>query len=51
MEEARKTFENILRIKGKEIPPFDGKRYENVNIQTYWRWFLTGWTMHEGVAK
>ena len=46
MEEARKNFEAILVSKGKEIPTWDGLKYDNINIQTYWRWFLLGWTIN-----
>lgn len=45
MEEARKSFEAVLASKGKAVPPWDGRRYDNINIQTYWRWFLLGWTI------
>ena len=45
MEKAREKFESILAAKGKDVPVWDGRRYENINIQTYWRWFLLGWTM------
>jgi len=45
MNEARKQFEAILVTKGKRPPVWDGERYNNTNIQTYWRWFLLGWTM------
>lgn len=44
-EEARKQFEAILATKGKRAPGWDGDKYDNMNIQTYWRWFLLGWTM------
>ncbi len=45
MKEAREKFEAILVSKGKDTPEWDGLKYENINIQTYWRWFLMGWTM------
>lgn len=44
-EEARKQFEAILQSKGKRASGWSGERYDNINIQTYWRWFLLGWTM------
>ena len=43
--EARQVFETLLMSKGRKIPKWNGSRYENVNIQTYWRWFLLGWSM------
>ena len=46
MNEAREKFEAILMAKGK--PGWDGQKYDNINIQTYWRWFLLGWTMKDG---
>lgn len=45
MEDAKKSFEAVLASKGKEIPLWDGLKYDNTNIQTYWRWFLLGWTI------
>jgi hypothetical protein len=48
MNEARKQFEAILMTKGKRAPGWDGEKYDNTNIQTYWRWFLLGWTMKDG---
>lgn len=50
MDEARKSFEAVLASKGKEIPAWDGLKYDNINIQTYWRWFLLGWTVAKGAA-
>lgn len=47
-EEARKQFEAILATKGKKAPRWDGDKYDNMNIQTYWRWFLLGWAMRGG---
>jgi hypothetical protein len=44
MNEAREKFEAILMTKGKRAPGWDGEKYDNINIQTYWRWFLLGWT-------
>ena len=44
-EEARQQFEAILATKGKRAPGWDGDKYDNMNIQTYWRWLLLGWTM------
>lgn len=46
MNEAREKFEAILMSKGKQIPEWDGSKYNNINIQTYWRWFLLGWTFN-----
>lgn len=51
MEEARKSFEAVLAAKGKEAPHWDGLKYDNINIQTYWRWFLLGWTIKTGSNK
>jgi hypothetical protein len=48
MNEAREKFEAILASKGKGKPEWDGQKYDNTNIQTYWRWFLLGWTMRNG---
>jgi hypothetical protein len=45
MDEARRSFEAILMAKGKEAPEWDGLKYTNINIQTYWRWFYLGWTV------
>ena len=45
MKEARAQFEAILMTKGKRASVWDGEKYVNSNIQTYWRWFLLGWTM------
>jgi hypothetical protein len=45
MHEARKQFEAMLHTKGKSGEAWNGDRYVNNNIQTYWRWFLLGWTM------
>jgi hypothetical protein len=45
MKEARAQFEAILMTKGKRPSVWDGEKYVNSNIQTYWRWFLLGWTM------
>ena len=44
MQDARQKFEAILVSKGKQPPHWDGSKYLNHNIQTYWRWFLLGWT-------
>jgi hypothetical protein len=48
MNEAREKFEAMLMAKGKGKPEWDGQKYDNINIQTYWRWFLLGWTMKDG---
>ena len=48
MDEARNMFEGLLKAKGKDIPRWDGKRYNNPNIQTYWRWFALGWNLRKG---
>ena len=48
MNEAREKFEAMLVAKGKGKPEWDGQKYDNMNIQTYWRWFLLGWTMRGG---
>ena len=45
MHEARKQFEAMLQTKGKNVGVWSGERYASKNIQTYWRWFLLGWTM------
>ena len=45
MNEARRIFEALLATKGKTDLRWSGRKYENRNIQTYWRWFYLGWTM------
>lgn len=47
-DEARQQFEAMLQSKGKRASGWNGDRYDNINIQTYWRWFLLGWTMRGG---
>lgn len=44
MDEARQVFEALMAAKGK-APRWDGKRYDSINIQTYWRWFYLGWSL------
>lgn len=51
MNEAREKFEAILMTKGKRAPGWDGEKYDNINIQTYWRWFLLGWTTKTNKEK
>lgn len=51
MDEARENFEAILAAKGKAIPKWDGLKFDSQNIQTYWRWFLLGWTMKATKTK
>lgn len=48
MDDARKSFEAVLAAKGKPIPDWDGLKYSTTNVQTYWRWFLLGWTIKSG---
>ena len=38
-------FEAVFATKGRDTPEWSGSRYTNSNVQTYWRWFLMGWTM------
>lgn len=45
MDDARKVFEALLLSKGRDLPSWNGKKYSNINIQTYWRWFFIGWQM------
>jgi len=45
MNEAREKFEALITVGGRDAPKWDGKKYTNKNIQTYWRWFFLGWTM------
>lgn len=45
MDEARQKFEALIMAKGKGRPEWDGYKYDNLNIQTYWRWFYLGYTV------
>jgi len=44
MDQARQVFEALMQAKGRQPSGWDGKRYENDNMQTYWRYFFLGWT-------
>ncbi len=46
MNEARQKFEALIMARGQERPEWTGKRYKSQNVQTYWRWFYLGWSMH-----
>ena len=46
MKDAREKFEALFAAKGRDIPEWSGNKYTNDNVQTYWRWFLLGWTMN-----
>lgn len=45
MNEAREKFEALLMVRGSSKPEWDGKKYTNRNVQSYWRWFYMGWTV------
>ena len=46
---ARQEFERHLLLKGLDFH-WDGKRYDRVNIQTKWRYFLLGYFAGKGQA-
>jgi len=46
---ARQDFERHLLLKGIDFH-WDGKRYDRVNVQTKWRYFLLGYFAARGQA-
>ena len=44
---ARQEFERQLVLKGIDFH-WDGKRYDRVNVQTKWRYFLLGYFAGRG---
>jgi hypothetical protein len=50
MNQCQKMFEALMRTKGHTDFAQKNSRYINLNLQTRWNYFRTGWEMKEATS-